>query len=113
MFNVKVVYPSRRIAEIAESVTDMEIESEKKNTKEFTFMGEFDSKIYNNSIKADITLKKWIEKHNLQAFGKFQQNRRTSDNTFQRNIPSNVGRNRIRRRRHLNGPVYRSAFAGL
>ncbi len=70
MFNVKVVYPKAgEIAEIAESVTDMEIESEKeKHKKEFTFMGEFDSKIYNNSIKADITLKKWIEKHNLQAF---------------------------------------------
>lgn len=70
MFNVNVVYPKAgEIAEIAKSVTDEEIEAEKeRHKKEYKIMGEFDSALYNNSVKADITLKKWIKKHNLQAF---------------------------------------------
>lgn len=70
MFNVNVVYPKDgEIAELAQNVTEQEIEAEKeKNKNDFKFFGEFDDEIYNNSVKADLALKKWIEKNNLQAF---------------------------------------------
>lgn len=70
MFGVEVIYPDKgEISELAKSVTEQEIEAEKeKNKKDFKFCGEFNDEIYNNSVKADLTLKKWIQKRNLQAF---------------------------------------------
>ncbi|MBR0277665.1 MAG: hypothetical protein IJQ50_04310, partial [Clostridia bacterium] len=68
-FGIDVIYPKKNeFEELAETVTKEEIEQEKqKNSKEFDFIEDIDDKIYTNSVKADLTLKKWIEKNELNA----------------------------------------------
>ena len=53
---------------IAAQITQEEIDAEKqKNAEDFQFIGEVDEQLYNNSIKTDLTVKKWIENNNLNA----------------------------------------------
>ncbi len=68
-FGIDVVYPKEsELEELAKTVTQEEIETEKqRNSKDFNFIETLDDKIYTNSVKADLTLKKWIEKNNLNA----------------------------------------------
>lgn len=70
VFDATVVYPEKgEFAELSKSVTDEEIEALKAEYAEkFEFLEELDESIYRNSLVADITLKKWIEKRGLQAF---------------------------------------------
>lgn len=70
MFGATVIYPEEgELKEIADSVTEAEIEEGmSQNRREFDFIEEVDDEIHSNSVKADITLKKWIEKRDLQAF---------------------------------------------
>lgn len=70
LFDATVVYPEKdEFADIAKTVTDEEIDALRaKYAEEFEFLEELDEAIYRNSLVADITLKKWIEKRGLQAF---------------------------------------------
>lgn len=70
MFGVEVVYPCKgELYELVKRVTSDEIQAEKeRNLNDFEFFGDFDDDTYNNSIIADLALKKWIEKKKLQAF---------------------------------------------
>ena len=70
LFDVEIVTPKKgEIKALADSVTKEEIEAEKaRNAKDFGFLGEIDEELYNNSVKADLALKKWVETNNLNAF---------------------------------------------
>ncbi len=70
LFGATVVYPEKgELVEIAKNVSDEEIDALKaKNAEEWEFIEDVDEEIYRNSMRADITLKKWIEKKELQAF---------------------------------------------
>lgn len=70
LFGAKVVYPKKgELKEIAESVTEEEINAlESKYNDQFEFIEEVDKDVYHNSLKADITLKKWVENNKLDAF---------------------------------------------
>ena len=69
LYDVEVVYPKEgELASITAQITDEEVAAEKeRNTKDFKFIGEIDEKIYNDSVKNDLTIKKWIENNNLNA----------------------------------------------
>ncbi len=69
LYDVEVVYPKTgELASITAQITDEEVNAEKlRNEKDFKFIGEIDEEVYNNSIKTDLTLKKWIENNNLNA----------------------------------------------
>ncbi len=69
LFDVDVIYPKDgELKAISDNVTNEEIEIEKqKNRADFEFIKEIDDNIYENSVKADVTLKKWIESNNLNA----------------------------------------------
>ena len=68
-FGIDVIYPKENeLTELSKTVTKEEIEEEKqRNTADFNFIEDVDEKVYENSIKADLTLKKWIEKNELNA----------------------------------------------
>ena len=69
LYDVEVVYPKKdEFNSIAAQITQEEIDAEKqKNAEDFNFIGEVDDQLYNNSIKTDLTVKKWIENNNLNA----------------------------------------------
>ena len=69
LFGATVVYPEGdELKEIIDSVTDDEIKSGiAKDKEEFEFIEDVTDEIHSNSVKAEIALKKWVEKKNLQA----------------------------------------------
>ena len=69
-FGATVIRPEKNeLTELAKSVTEDEIKAEQdKNASDYIFLEEPDADVYKNSVIADLTLKKWIAKNNLQAF---------------------------------------------
>ena len=69
-FGATVVYPEPgELTKIAQSISDEEIIKEQdRNLSDFVFLEEIDKSVYKNSVIADLTLKKWIEKNNLDSF---------------------------------------------
>lgn len=70
LFGVETVYPEPgELASLANTVTEEEITAEtERNKKDFDISPELDNNTHRTSVKADLTLKKWIEKRKLQAF---------------------------------------------
>ncbi len=70
LFGATVVYPEKgELVDISKTVSDSEIDELKaKNAEEFDFLETVDEANYRDSMLADLTLKKWIEKRGLQAF---------------------------------------------
>ncbi len=70
IFGVETIYPENgELASLASSITEEEIANEmERNKKDFELVPELDHNTHKTSVKADLTVKKWIEKRKLQAF---------------------------------------------
>lgn len=70
IFGVETVYPDDgELASLTASLTQEEIENEmERNKRDFNIIAPLDEGTHQTSVKADLTVKKWIKKRNLQAF---------------------------------------------